>query len=90
MYKLPDNFNWKNYLKLNPDLKIDNETRAQFHFMRHGLKEKRKYLFEDTTIEIPYERLLLIGEVVSEIIYRYTHRVFTNNLRDILLKLLRF
>lgn len=44
-------------------------------------------MLEDTTIEIPYERLLLIGEVVSEIIYRYTHRVFTNNLRDILLKM---
>jgi HD-GYP domain-containing protein (c-di-GMP phosphodiesterase class II) len=37
-------------------------------------------MLEDSTIEIEYEKLLLIAKEVSEIIYKYSHRTFNTNL----------
>lgn len=85
-------------LKDIEELEIDEVIKENFFYLAElesfwlDLVSERLPFFildmlEDTTIEIPYEQLLLIGEVVSEIIYRYTQRVFTNNLRDILLKM---
>lgn len=37
-------------------------------------------MLEDTTIEIEYERLLLIGKEVSTIVYKYTQRKFNTTL----------
>lgn len=85
-------------LKDIEELEIDEVIKENFFYLAElesfwlDLVSERLPFFildmlEDTTIEISYEQLLLIGEVVSEIIYHYTHRVFTNDLRDILLKM---
>jgi len=37
-------------------------------------------MLEDTTIEIGYDQLLLIGKEISKIIYNYSHRIFNTRL----------
>lgn len=47
------NFNWIKYLYINKDLiyqNIDNEKKAIFHYLKHGLLEKREY---STDMNIP-------------------------------------
>ena len=44
MDKLPQDFNWKNYLVLNVDLKFTTEEECIKHFLHHGIFENRKYL----------------------------------------------
>jgi len=39
-------------------------------------------MLEDTTIEIEYEKLLLIAKEVSKIVYKYSHRKFNTQLYD--------
>jgi hypothetical protein len=44
MSNIPNNFNWKDYLKLNPDLnQFVNQEEAIHHYIHHGLKENRPY-----------------------------------------------
>ena len=49
--KLPNDFNWKNYLRLNPmllfDKYIQNKEDAEKHYISYGLKEDRIYKLED-------------------------------------------
>ena len=40
--ELPEDFDAKTYLRLNPDLK-ETENEASLHYIRHGLNEKRLY-----------------------------------------------
>jgi len=41
---LPKDFDWKMYIKLNPDLyKIEKKTEAINHYLKCGIKEKRMY-----------------------------------------------
>lgn len=52
---LPKNFNWKTYIKVNPDLVmfgINTERRAQNHYLTYGIKEGRQYDFEN---ELPVD-----------------------------------
>ena len=39
-------FNWKFYIEMNDDLKMDNESSAKNHFKSNGYKENRLYSFE--------------------------------------------
>ena len=45
---LPKDFNWETYLELNEDLKKKNLDRikTEIHYLKHGLKENRKYIYE--------------------------------------------
>lgn len=45
-YSIPDDFNYENYLNLNPDLLkygINTKTLAILHYLTYGIKEKRLY-----------------------------------------------
>ena len=44
--ELPSDFNWEEYLKLHPDLSLNNlrtKDRVTKHFLRHGIRENRNY-----------------------------------------------
>lgn len=45
---LPKDFNWETYLELNEDLKKNNlnKSKAEIHYLKHGIKENRKYKYE--------------------------------------------
>jgi hypothetical protein len=44
MCDIPNDFNWKTYLLLNPDLNQDsNEEELKNHYLNHGINENRKY-----------------------------------------------
>jgi len=45
---LPKDFNWETYLELNEDLKKNNlnKSKAEIHYLKHGIKENRKYNYE--------------------------------------------
>jgi hypothetical protein len=45
MKGLPENFNWVNYLELNPDVKrvFKTELGAINHYLRYGKNENRKF-----------------------------------------------
>ena len=43
MIKIPSDFDYKIYSKLNPDLNILTEKEAIFHYLNFGLKENRLY-----------------------------------------------
>ena len=43
MVKLPQDFNWTDYILLHDDLKHLNKNQAEFHYIISGSKEKRKY-----------------------------------------------
>ena len=40
---LPPNFNWRNYIKLNPDLCNLNERQSIKHYKKYGIFENRQY-----------------------------------------------
>lgn len=40
---VPSDFYWKDYLRLNKDLKYDNEQGAIQHYLQFGIKENRPY-----------------------------------------------
>jgi hypothetical protein len=45
---IPKDFNWKQYMALNPDLsqsEIDDEKSCQYHYVLYGQKENRKYQY---------------------------------------------
>ena len=41
--KLPENFDWKTYVDLNPDLGHMNEKQAKGHYLLYGINENRIY-----------------------------------------------
>lgn len=41
------NFNWKEYIIINEDLRYMNEDDATNHFIKNGMKEKRSYIASD-------------------------------------------
>ena len=45
-YNLPNNFNWKDYKKLNSDIKLDTEIEYVRHYIDYGKKENRKYYIQ--------------------------------------------
>ena len=46
MNKLPDNFDWNNYLLLNTDLKFTTEEQSNSHYLGYGINENRIYKFD--------------------------------------------
>ena len=45
--KIPKNFYWKTYVKLNPDLEANiNKRDAIKHFIKYGMQENRKYFID--------------------------------------------
>jgi hypothetical protein len=40
---IPQDFDWEEYVKINKDLKFDNETDAIKHYINHGMHEQRMY-----------------------------------------------
>ena len=40
---IPRDFNWQNYLNMNPDLSIYTEEFARNHYLEYGILEKRRY-----------------------------------------------
>lgn len=46
MNKLPDNFNWNNYLLLNTDLTFTTEEQCNNHYLRYGINEDRIYILD--------------------------------------------
>lgn len=53
MNKIPDDFKWKEYVLLNPDLaesNMDTEHQAMFHYINYGVNENRKYKFDSNNI----------------------------------------
>jgi hypothetical protein len=63
MKGLPTNFNWVEYLKLNPDVKrvFNNEQGAINHYLKYGRFENRKYCIEKPILnnEITDEKELI-------------------------------
>ena len=63
MKGLPTNFNWVEYLILNPDVKrvFNNEQGAINHYLKYGRFENRKYCIEKPilTDEITDEKELI-------------------------------
>ena len=52
---LPQDFDWKTYIKVNPDLTmfgVNTEVRAQNHYLTYGIKEGRQYSFDN---ELPID-----------------------------------
>ena len=45
-HNLPNNFNWKDYKKLNSDIKFDTELEYIKHYIDNGKKENRKYYIQ--------------------------------------------
>lgn len=57
-------FDWKNYLFLNPDLEkggIKNKIDAFYHYVSHGINENRKYKF-DVPDDFDYEKYLELNQ----------------------------
>jgi hypothetical protein len=46
MTLLPSDYNWQEYVYLNPDLHGMNENDAYHHYIGYGANEKRKYKFD--------------------------------------------
>ncbi len=48
--ELPKDFDWQQYLEINPDLKphISSKWKAIQHFLEAGLKEGRRYLYQES------------------------------------------
>ena len=46
MNSLPNDYNWQEYIYLNPDLQGMNENDAYYHYIAYGINEKRKYKFD--------------------------------------------
>ena len=46
MNSLPNDYNWEEYIYLNPDLQGMNENDAYYHYTGYGAHEKRKYKFD--------------------------------------------
>jgi hypothetical protein len=46
---LPNDFDWKTYLLLNPDITIQTQEFAKYHYLEHGVREKRYY--KDESLE---------------------------------------
>lgn len=67
MKGLPTNFNWVEYLKLNPDVKrvFNNEQGAINHYLKYGRFENRKYYLEVQILkdEITDEKELIQNNV---------------------------
>ena len=63
MKGLPTNFNWVEYLNLNPDVKrvFNNEQGAINHYLKYGRFENRKYCIEKPILndEITDEKELI-------------------------------
>jgi hypothetical protein len=49
MNLLPSDYNWEEYIYLNPDLQGMNENDAYYHYTGYGACEKRKYKFDVPT-----------------------------------------
>ena len=43
-------FNWKFYIEMNKDLKINSEHKAKDHFSKKGFKENRLYSYEQENL----------------------------------------
>ena len=46
MNKLPDNFDWNNYLLLNTDLTFTTEEQCNNHYLHYGINENRIYILD--------------------------------------------
>jgi hypothetical protein len=51
--KIPNDFDWKKYIELNPDLKNLNEKQSIFHYLNYGINENRMYT--DSILKIETE-----------------------------------
>lgn len=67
---LPNNFNWYEYIYLHDDLQEMNEIDAKIHYIKYGIKEGRKYKYEDEIIKMPsidynnnYEKVIIINSI---------------------------
>lgn len=72
--KLPIDFNWKQYVLLNPDLEdsgITNEQYAIEHYIIYGIKEKRQYKLPND-ITIPNDFNSKIYKYLNPDIYHLT------------------
>lgn len=47
---LPKDFNWKTYLKMNPDLDQKNKKNAIEHYLKYGIFENRMYKINENII----------------------------------------
>ena len=82
---LPQNFDWEEYLQLNPDLrkqgKIKSKWQAIAHFLSQGLAERRKY-GQDTSdgwqIYLKWGDNLKIQGKLPESILAYHSSIFIN------------
>lgn len=54
--KIPNDFDWTKYVKLNPDLKSLNEKQAVFHYLTYGIYENRCY----TETNLEYDKKSVI------------------------------
>ena len=62
MSNIPDDFDWRKYLTLSPDLPKDlNEEEAKTHYINHGFYENRLY-----KIDIPHDFDLKIYRFVNK------------------------
>jgi hypothetical protein len=66
MSNIPNDFNWKTYFLLNPDLnKISNEEELKNHYLNHGISENRKYKI-NTPINFDWKNYLQINSNLSK------------------------
>lgn len=58
--KIPDDFDWKVYLKLNKDIKHKKEKEAIEHYLNYGMYENRLYKIDDLLIPSDFKWELYI------------------------------
>ena len=63
---IPNEFNWKTYFLLNPDLnKISNEEELKNHYLNNGINENRKYKI-NIPINFDWKNYLQINSNLSK------------------------
>lgn len=82
--QLPSDFDWREYVALNPDLSHLNETQAIKHYLLYGINEKRQYKIEHIkSLDIKYR---LLNENIQSIYINnplWCH-IHSNNPEDII------
>lgn len=83
--KIPSDFNWKTYVKLNKDLRnLKNKKEATKHYIDFGINEKRKYKI-NLPIDFNWKHYIKVNDDLKEItnkqdaINHYTNFGFYEN-----------
>lgn len=68
MNKIPSDFNWKEYLSLNPDIAKDHSSKelATQHYKLHGEADKRPYKASNIPDDFNWEEYLNLNPDIAK------------------------